>query len=174
MLVDRDNIRRPHVCLVRSFSYIPLEISGNMAYTFFGVAIRLLAFYITGLIIASMYQAISPMSAHNRGEIVDYGAEYIQSGFKDLQSVPPGFDYFVQTIYQVMAQTLFTITIRYSINAAIFTGVFIAIALFTTIAVLVGSLSSLVVWLGLSLVKLGMGLVWLVEKLVEGIEKVLG
>ncbi|KAG9584207.1 hypothetical protein KCU77_g2613, partial [Aureobasidium melanogenum] len=144
-----------------------------MEYTFFGVAIRLLTLYITALIIASMYQAISPMSAHNRGEIVDYGAEYIQSGFKDLQSVSPGFDYFVQTMYQVMAQTLLTITIRYSINAAIFTGVFIAFALCTTIVVLVESLSSLMVWLGFLPAKLSMGLVWLIEKLVEEIEKLL-
>lgn len=150
-----------------------LEISGNMAYTLSGVAIRLLTLYITALMIASIYQAISPMSAHNRGEIVDYGAEYIQHGFKDLQSVSPGFDYFVQTTYQVMAQILLTITIRYSINAAILTGVFIAFALCTTIVVLVESLSSLVVWLGFLPVRLSMGLVWLVEKLVEGIEKLL-
>lgn len=141
-----------------------------MAYTFFGVAFRLLSLYLTALIINSVYQAISPISAHNRGEIVDYGAEQIQQRFKDLQSVSPGFDYFVQTMYQVMAQTLLTITIRYSINVAVFTGVFIAFALCSTLVTL-AELLTFVVWLP---IRLFMGLVWLIMKLVAGVEKGLG
>lgn len=140
-----------------------------MSYTFSSVAFRLLAFYFTILVIRSIYQAISPISAHNRGKNIDYGAEQIQQRFKDLQSVSPGFDYFVQTMYQVMAQTLLTVMIRYSINAAIVTGVFIAFALCSTLVTL-GELLTLVVWLPIQLV---MGSKLLIGKLVGRIEKVL-
>lgn len=140
-----------------------------MAHTIFKVSFRLLILYLIALIVGSIYQAISPMSDHNRGKIVDHGAEYIQYGYKDLQSVWPGFDYFVQTMYQVIAQTLLTMAIRYSINTAVFTGVFIAFALCSTIVVLAESLF-LVVWLPVQLV---MGLIWLIGNVVSGTGRIL-
>lgn len=130
-----------------------MEIQGNMVYKIFGLSFRLLAFYFTFLIIKSIYQAISPFSAHNKGEIINYGAEHIQQRFRDLQNISPGFNYFVQTMYQVIAQVLLTMKIRYNIAVAILTGISMAFGLF----------SALLVFADL-LLELGMGVV---EKFAE-------
>lgn len=120
------------------------RVQGNMANTFFGVAFRFLTTYFAILILNSIYQAISPISRHNRGEIVDYGAEHIQQLFKDLQSVSPSFDYFVQTMYQVIVQMMLTMAIRYNSDAAIFAGVFMALSLCFTLIILAEWLLELV------------------------------
>jgi hypothetical protein len=48
-----------------------------MAYTSLGLAIRILSVYLICLTLTSIYQAITPTSPHNKGDIVDHGAEFL-------------------------------------------------------------------------------------------------
>jgi phage-related protein len=108
----------------------------TMAYTNLDITLRVVALYLTLLVIASIYQAISPTSPHNRGEIVDHGAQLLQDAFKDLRIHYPRFDYLVQTVNQVLLQTMLMVTMRYDVNTAVNMSLGIGIVLIAIIFVL--------------------------------------
>jgi hypothetical protein len=107
-----------------------------MAYTNLDITLRVVALYLTLLVIASIYQAISPTSPHNRGEIIDHGAQLLQDAFKDLRIHYPRFDYLVQTVDQVLLQTMLMVTMRYDVNTAVNMSLGIGLVLIAIIFVL--------------------------------------
>jgi hypothetical protein len=115
----------------------------NMAYTSVGLAIRIVSLYLCLLTLTSIYQAISPTSPHNQGDIVDHGAEFLQHSFTDLRTHYPRFDYLVQTLNRVMLQVLLWVAMRYNVNTAMYTGIGIGFDLVTVVFVA----GWLVVWL---------------------------
>jgi hypothetical protein len=137
-----------------------------MAYTSFGFVIRMTLLYLTFLIVVSIYQAVFPTSPHNKGEIIDHGAEFLQDSFHDLRVYYPRFDYLVQTVYRVVLQVLLWVAMRYNVNTAVYTGIGIGVGLVTVVFVagwlvfwgvrvvggLVYGLVFVVVWMPMSLV----------------------
>ena len=105
-------------------------------------SIRIYLFFLILHVIHSIYQATFITSAHNRGEIVDHGAEILQDIFEDLRMGYPRFDYFVKTVNQVFLQLMMTVALRYKINTAVWTGGFVAFAVVASIFVV----GKLVVW----------------------------
>jgi hypothetical protein len=107
-----------------------------MAYTNLNITLRVAALYLTLLVIASIYQAISPSSPHNRGEIVDHGAQLLQNAFKDLRFHYPRFDHLIQTVNQVLLQTMLMVTMRYDVNTAVYMSLGIGLVLIAIVFVL--------------------------------------
>jgi hypothetical protein len=164
---------------------IPLDSNSGhltMACTSFGLVIRILSLYLTILTLTSIYQAISPTSPHNKGKVIDHGAEFLQSTFHDLRVYYPRFDYLVQTANRVVLQVLLWVAMRYNVNTAVYTGIGIGVGLVTVVfvagwlvswgvRVVGGSVYGLVfvvVWMPISLV------VGLVQWVVDTIEFVSG
>jgi hypothetical protein len=114
-----------------------------MAYTSFGFVIRITLLYLILLTLTSIYQAISPTSPHNQGEIIDHGAEFVQDSFHDLRVYYPRFDYLVQTGNRVVLQVLLWVAMRYNVNTAVYTGIGIGVGLVTVVFVA----ARLLVWL---------------------------
>jgi hypothetical protein len=106
-----------------------------MAYTNLDITLRVVALYLTVLVIASIYQAISPTSPHNKGENIDHGAQLLQDVFKDLRIHNPRFDYFVQTFNQILLQIMLMVTMRYDVNTAVYMNLGISLVLITIILV---------------------------------------
>jgi hypothetical protein len=106
-----------------------------MAYTNLDITFRVVALHLTVLVIASIYQAISPTSPHNKGENIDHGAELLQAAFRDLRIHFPRFDYLVQTVNQVLLQTMLMVTMRYDVDTAVYMGMGIGFVLITIILV---------------------------------------
>lgn len=101
--------------------------------------------YTTSLVTKSIYQATFPASPHNRGEVIDYGAEFLQEIFQELRLYYPRFDYLVTTVNLVLLQVLLTVTMRYKMRTAMYTGYFIAVAIFSS-AIVAGKLLFWVAW----------------------------
>jgi len=99
----------------------------------------------TLLVSRSIYQATFPASPHNRGEIVDYGAEFLQEIFAELRTYYPRFDYFVTTVNLVLTQVLLTVTMRYNVKTAMYAGGSIALAVIAS-AIVTGRLLFWVLW----------------------------
>jgi len=116
-----------------------------MSYTILRLILLIGLFYMTLLVIKSICQATFPASPHNRGEVVDYGAESLQEIFAELRSYYPRFDYFVTTVNLVLTQVLFTVTMRYNVKTAMYAGGSIAFAVIAS-AIVAGRLLFCVLW----------------------------
>ena len=116
-----------------------------MSYTILRLILLVGLFYMTLLVIKSICQATFPASPHNRGEFVDYGAEFLQEIFAELRIYYPRFDYFVTTVNLVLTQVLLTVTMRYNVKTAMYAGGSIALAVIAS-AIVTGRLLFWVLW----------------------------
>lgn len=116
-----------------------------MLYTILHFILVVWLLFMTLLVIRSTYQATFPASPHNRGEVVDYGAEFLQEIFAELRIYYPRFDYFVTTVNLLLTQVLLTVTMRYNVKAAMYAGGAIAFAVIAS-AIVARRLLFLVLW----------------------------
>jgi hypothetical protein len=114
-----------------------------MAYTSIGLAIRIVSVYLICLTLTSIYQAISPTSPHNKGELIDHGASFLQDTFHELRGYYPRFDYLVQTGNRVVLQVLLWVAMRYNIDTAKYTGMGIGLCFVAVVFVA----ARMLVWL---------------------------
>ncbi|KAH0283189.1 hypothetical protein M436DRAFT_83303 [Aureobasidium namibiae CBS 147.97] len=110
-----------------------------MLYTILRFILLVWLLCMTLLVIRTIYQATFPASPYNRGEVVDYGAEFLQEIFAELRSYCPRFDYFVTTVNLVLSQVLLTVTMRYKVKIAMYAGASIAFAVIAS-AIVAGRL----------------------------------
>ncbi|KAI5271581.1 hypothetical protein E4T47_05109 [Aureobasidium subglaciale] len=106
-----------------------------MAYTVLGLAGRLTLFYFSFLTLQSVYQAASPASLQNKGQITDYGALTLQELIATVQKDFPHIWYFLQTMMQAGASALLVVGFRYSVDVAKFTGVYFVYAVICSMVV---------------------------------------
>jgi hypothetical protein len=144
-----------------------------MAYTNLDITLRVIALYLTFLVIVSIYQAISPTSPHNKVEIVDHGAQLLQDGFKDLRIQHPRFDYSVQTVNQMLLQMMLMVTMRYNVNTAIYMSLGIGLVLIAVIFV-AGKMLAQVIMMVFGLAGLMSHTIWSPLSLVMGIIELVG
>lgn len=88
-----------------------------MVYTIFRFVLRwifrIYVFFLTLHFVHSIYQATFLTPAHNRGQIIDHGAEILQNVFKDLRVYHLHLNHLVKTVNQVFLQFMLTITLWY-------------------------------------------------------------
>jgi len=74
---------------------------------------RIYVLFLTLHFVPSIYQATFPARAHNRGEMIDHGAEILQKVFEDLRVFHTRFDHLIKTLNQGLLQLMLTLKIWY-------------------------------------------------------------
>ena len=120
-----------------------------------GLLLRLALVYLAFLVLTSIYQATFPTSPHNKGETVDHGAELLQASFEDLRTHYPRFDNFVKSTHHVILSLLLFVTMRWGVDAAFYTSLFVGFAVIITVVFVgwllvrvVRTVYGLVLWVG--------------------------